>query len=1486
MTYQIPLSPYAEILYTEWKIQPLRSDYNIVFDQMLEGHLDKIKLDRAVKRLLSEYLLLNSHIKENGENLFWVKNKEFYEIEYFDNILTNQKILTYVQEPFDLNAGPLYRFGLIKYKPNKYRFIIVLHHILIDGLTMDFFCQELSNYYNNENHHTALSLKKQEIGITNLSKDLAKNLALIKSESSNFWKKKLADAEPVNLHFLKTDEFNTSHKRLKKISEVRFNFGNIIFERLHYLKETYSITPYLCAQSIFALLLHKMSNQANFCFSYPIRIKEGEHFIYGAHINTNIISYNFNKISTFIDLIKYSKDHIHSIKGQIPHNYLPVTEILSGHNKQILNCCFAQTNLKDTPLTFKGIKATVCHELNIDLAMDLLFELEVKNKKINFRVKYQTEKFDAVLIKQFIDIYQKLFKEILVELTNKELSTRAKSLNDYQILSIMQRKQLMDWNKTKRAYPKNKTIHQLFEMQVHLTPDNIAVRYKDTALTYRQLNEKANQLARFLKKHYQIQPGSIIALLLERNENLLVSLFAILKTGCAYVPIDPDYPTARVHYILEDTKTPLLLINEINKEKVNDLAPKTNVLVIDSNEMKQKLEYYSKQNLKTFVTSQSLAYILYTSGTTGNPKGVMIEHGGIVNRINWMNRQYPLSTHDKVLQKTPYTFDVSVWELFWATWYGASVVFAKPEGHKDIDYLKDFINTEQISIIHFVPSMLSAFLERIQTALPSLRYIFCSGEALTLQQVKLCHKALPYVMINNLYGPTEASIDVSYYDCKPGINAVYIGKPIDNISCYILDEHLSPLPLGVAGELYIGGVGLARGYLNKEDLTKENFIKNPLQTKREKRYGHNAKLYKTGDLARWIPNGNIEYLGRTDLQVKVRGNRIELGEIETVLSYYPGIKQCVVLAKKRSSQKSRPFSDLFLVGYYSAKGLINEKKMYQYLQSRLPEYMIPSLFIKLNEFPLNANGKIDRLALNQFELSTKNESAYAVPKNPLEKLVRDYYAKILNLSRSSISAENDFFQLGGDSILAIRLINSLNFKLKLNLKVQDLYEHKTIRKLAQHISSKKLDATKEIPYMPFSLANRISHTTGLPNLHVLQDIYPASYLQTGMLIESNLNETGTYHDVFVYSIDAPYNEEQCSSIWHQLAQKHALLRASFFLTRNGFCVSVHKDNEIEMYSYQNLNTQQLISAERLNPFNYNKPGLFRILINQKEQYFELIFSFHHAIADGWSVASLVREFIEAYLYKKPILSNIKLNYAEFVQQELIAIADETAINFWKDYLYKANIAKAEWKKSDDCSDNSLFTLAVNLNHDQIERIHHISKKLGISTDTVFLGAYFKMLSYYLNSTDLTIGLVVNNRLEKAQGDEIFGLFLNTIPLRLNLSKCELNHDMLQSIFNNKTHLRKYQKAPYSYLKKCLKIEPYDFVFSFVHFHILNQYLEAPASFVEYERTSIPFTLNVFQHSTTGFCIKMSVHDDYIDKDFLSEIMRSYLSILNEILTIA
>jgi arthrofactin-type cyclic lipopeptide synthetase B len=591
-------------------------------------------------------------------------------------------------------------------------------------------------------------------------------------------------------------------------------------------------------------------------------------------------------------------------------------------------------------------------------------------------------------------------------------------LDQLSILGPQEREQLLSgFNATEVAYNLDQTLHGLFEAQVERTPDALAVKAGDQHLSYRELNERANQLAHHLRDQ-GVQPDSRVAICVERGLEMVVGLFAILKAGGGYVPLDPAYPLERIAYMLQDSAPAAVLVQGDTRSLLGDVT----VPVVDLGRNTWQHQPASNPQVPG-LTAQHQAYVIYTSGSTGQPKGVINEHAGVVNRLLWMQDAYGLTARDAVLQKTPFSFDVSVWEFFWPLFTGARLVMARPGGHKDPAYLCEVIEAEQITTLHFVPSMLDVFLAHGDVSQGAgLLRVMCSGEALPGSLVRRFKQQLPGIGLYNLYGPTEAAVDVTAWNCaRPVVpDNTPIGKPIANTRMYLLDARLQPVPLGVVGELFIGGVQVARGYLHRPELTAERFLKDPFSA---------GRLYRTGDIGRYLPDGNIEYLGRNDDQVKIRGLRIELGEIQARLTEYPQVNEAAVLAR-----------DERLVAYYTGVQADIEH-LRAHLLARLPDYMVPAVFVHLEALPLSPNGKLDRKALPAPGVESLIVREYEAPVGDTEILLARLWAELLKVER--VGRLDNFFELGGHSLLAVSLIGRLRQE-GMEADVRGLFEQPTL----------------------------------------------------------------------------------------------------------------------------------------------------------------------------------------------------------------------------------------------------------------------------------------------------------------------------------------------------------------------------------------------------------------------------------------------------------
>jgi amino acid adenylation domain-containing protein/thioester reductase-like protein len=1046
--YKIRLSPYAKIFYTEWLLDPSSSRYNLSIDQTLYGSLDVECLRTALKRYITEYAILNRHVQDIDGESYFVENNSISELEYIDNSINQSELASYINRSFDLHNEPLYRFILVRIGDNVYRFTVVMHHLIVDGsASLDHgVFKEISNYYNNEDHAAKFSIEDQIKAIIKLTNKLYSNLDHNKDKYKEYWQQQLSDVENIDLSFLRP---NKDDESFGTIGLIKFNYGEAELAKLEQVKLRHGITPYIYGQCIFAMLLHRYTGQKRLAISYPIAIKEGLDFIYGAQINTNIITYQFSKNTTIIDLFNQNKDFFKStVRDSIKYGYYPIADIIQdNHNKQLLDVCFAQTFFREHPFNFNGITKVETHsEFSVDgVAKNiLLFEHDARNNGLNYRIRYDKKAFDNELVNNFVTIYKKLYSETLNDLIQKN---NVKAIYSYSLLDDEQyRKIAYDWNKTEKDYPRDRTIHQLFEEQVLKTPDNIAVVYEDTKLTYQELNNRANQLAHYLIQNYNAQSDDLIALYLDRNEQMIIAMLGVLKAGAAYVPIDPSHPDERVSHILKDTKAKIILTNAVYKNRLQQIIKRkikkfdninkpmgiVNVVVVNNKETQVELTKQKSINPITSATSTNLIYVIYTSGTTGKPKGVMIEHHTVISCIIYLINFNRLNSKSIGSQYAGFGFDASVIEMYPILLSGGTLHVIPKEDRTSPATINSYFHRHNITYAFLPTKFAELFFDLKNNSLTNLIVAGEKLEKFTEQSYRVA----------NGYGPTENTVYTTNFIINKQYKNIPIGKPISNVKCYVVDNNLDLLPIGSVGELMIGGECLARGYLNRPDLTAEKFISNPFQTKKEKAQNKNSRLYKTGDMVRWLSNGNMEYIGRNDFQVQIRGHRVELGEIENVLTSYSGVKQVVVLAKEYVSER---ITDKYLLAYYVADKKLDETEMQAYLTAQLPEYMLPQTLVYVDKLPVTVNGKLDKKVLLEQKITNNNKRIE--PSNEQEWLICTAFDQVLGTEKIGIN--DDFFICGGNSIQAIRLVAILqgNF----DIKIVDIFNLRTPKKLAENL---------------------------------------------------------------------------------------------------------------------------------------------------------------------------------------------------------------------------------------------------------------------------------------------------------------------------------------------------------------------------------------------------------------------------------------------------
>ncbi len=1040
-----PLSEGQKGLWMLQKVSPEMSAYNIPLCFRIDQKLDIEKFKQACSFILQKYPILTSVFGEDdGVPYQMIQPSQPLGWQQEDiSTLEADKILPYLREkakePFSLERGSLMRIQLLSRSEQEHIVLIVIHHIVFDGTSSLILVKSLLEAYRDLGDGKGVEAKPFSTSFNDFVEWEQAMLSSAEGEAHrDYWRKQLSGTLPIL-------ELPTDRPRLSSQGSEGKTYTSLLSPELTKQIKTFAQTQNMNLSiillGIYKVLLYRYTDLEDVIVGMPTLGRPEERFDsqIGYFVNMLPVRSQIRDEQCFSKFIKELQLNV--IDG-LDHAVYPFPVIVRElnvsreTNSPVFQTAFIYQNfLQSTSL--KTTDGQGQNSLHIEFMEDIHqegefeFALEIFDMDDHFtlNIKYDPALYDHSTIKRMLGHYVNLAEEVV---NDPNLP-----LGEYSLISREEQTTILsDWNATQADYPKDHTIHQLFEEQVERAPDNTAVVFEESSLTYRQLNNKANQLARVLREK-GVTPNSIVAIMVERSLEMIIGIMGIVKAGGAYLPISPDNPEERITYMLKDSEAKIVLTQNrfIHKAHFDGLT-----IDLEGN----GLYVGKKGNLKKVNSPRDIAYVIYTSGSTGKPKGVLIEHRSLINRLNWMQKSYSIGESDTILQKTPYTFDVSVWELFWWSLQGSRVCFLKPGDEKDPSKIVDEIEKNNITTMHFVPSMLNAFLEYMEACidvkrLSSLRQVFASGEALSLQQVKRFNKLLKErnnTKLFNLYGPTEATIDVSYFDCSSGeaLHIIPIGKAIDNTRLYVLDKNRRLQPVGITGELYIAGDGLARGYLNRPELTTEKFVPDP--------FVPGERMYLTGDLARWLPDGNIEYLGRIDHQVKIRGLRIELGEIENRLQSHAAIKEAVVVIKEGKEGSK------YLCGYITAQEKLDIGEIKNYLSKELPEYMVPNYIIQLKRIPLISSGKVDRKMLPEPDGSIIADTKYEAPRNDVEKILIEIWQEVLEIK--NIGINNDFFALGGDSIKAIQVLARLQrFKLKLDAKT--LLTNPVIKELSKYV---------------------------------------------------------------------------------------------------------------------------------------------------------------------------------------------------------------------------------------------------------------------------------------------------------------------------------------------------------------------------------------------------------------------------------------------------
>ncbi|KKD38711.1 MAG: non-ribosomal peptide synthetase [Limnoraphis robusta] len=1043
-----PLSPMQQGMLFHSLLAPESGAYIVQSCYEIQGSLNRIAFEQAWQQVINRNSILRTaFVWENLEKPLQVVGREVKAVTVYqdwrhltpDQQQTQLNVLLKTQrkQGFNLAKAPLMSFNLIQIRDNIYQFIWTYHHLLLDGWSVPLIVKEFIALYETIIQGQNLPLEKP--------RPYRDYIAWLKqqdlSNAQTFWSKILQGLTTPTTISRQTDRFNSQNQNYQ---EQQLQLSEEVTAKLKFFAKQHQVTINSLIQAAWALIISFYSGENDVIFGAtysgrPTNLMNAEQIV-GLFINTLPVRIYIDGKATLLQWIKQLQSQqieaqqyqyiplvdIHRL-SEIPRN-LPLFESLVIFENYPVDATLKKS-LKN--LKIKNVSAQ--EQTNYPLTL-----YAVSDSQLSLKLVYDSEHFNSVTITQLLENLNTLLFSII---TNPQQKLYQLSL----LSQSEQHKLLVDWNNTQTTFEKLACIHQLFETKAQQTPDAIAIVDSHQQLSYQQLNTTANQLAHYLQKQ-GVQPEQTIGICLERSCEMVIALLAVLKVGAAYIPLDPAYPQDRLNFIIENAQISFIITQTSLKHLQLSVQ---NILNID--EHLSIITQQKTDNLYNKIKLENLAYIIYTSGSTGQPKGVQISHHALSNFLFAINKHLDLTSSDLLLSVTSLSFDITALELYLPLIWGACVVIASKKITTDSQQLQHKINQLNITIMQATPATWQMLILGGWSGKHNLK-ILSGGEALDPQLAKQLSQN--YQQLFNVYGPTETTIWSSVYQLKKSENfdknqTVLIGRPLANTEFYILDKNLQPVPIGVPGELYIGGVGVARGYLNRADLTAERFLPNPFKNTSE-------RLYKTGDLARYLNDGNVEYLGRLDSQVKLRGFRIELGEIEAILKQHPQVQQAVVVVNSQADEKR-------LIAYIvcSEKSEFTVTKLRKFLEDKLPSYMIPSAFVILDALPLTPNGKINRRALPIPEqIRPQLEATYVMPKTEIEKTIAQIWQKALNLE--NIGIHDNFFDLGGHSLLMVRVHSQLRTAFTSDIPLVEMFRYPTIHALADYFNHSRLESSHQL----------------------------------------------------------------------------------------------------------------------------------------------------------------------------------------------------------------------------------------------------------------------------------------------------------------------------------------------------------------------------------------------------------------------------------------
>lgn len=1297
--------------------------------------------------------------------------------------------------PMDLKNGPLFRVLLVKIKDEEFLLEINPHHIISDGWSWNILFKELRELYLGYVNGKKVCLKPLEIQYVDFAEWQKHALTGSKLEKNlTYWKENLEGAPellklPYDFKRPKLQTYEGKRRYIELSDEITKKIKNICTKN--------GISLYMTLLSFVNLLFYAYTGSNDICIGTAVanRNKIEVEDIFGFFVNTLVLRNKINENITFNELLSNVKT---TCANAFSNQEMPFEKLVEELNvsrdtsySPLIQTMFVLQDTSEADLKIDGLDIESYNFSRGTIRFDLEIYLWEENNKIKGYFEYNTSLFKLDTIERMIDN----FKYILDYVPDN----MKKPIKELTLLSPKEYKKVVyDYNDTNCTYSENNTLYEAFEENAIKQPNNIAISTEKKEVSYFELNSISNKLSNLLLSKGS-EKGDLVAISMDRSIEMIQGILGILKTGGVYVPFEPNLPKDRIHKMLSNSKLKIIITDsnhldmflDISKELDNikyiivvdsriDNKKLGNVEILDKDDMNDK----SDENPNLEISSDMNAYIIFTSGSTGNPKGVVVKHKSAVNLIEWVNKTYNINPSDKELFVTSIGFDLSVYDVFGILSAGATIRLVEKDDLGEPKNLLDIIENENITFWDSAPQKLqqvAPFFKEIdlQNRKSALKHVFLSGDWIPLSLPIEVKKYFNEAQVTSLGGATEATIWSNYYDIEAVESdwvSIPYGKPIQNARYYILDKNLKPCPIGVSGDLYIGGKCLAVEYINDPKLTNDKFIKNP--------FIEGEKMYKTGDVAKWHEDGNMQFMGRSDFQVKIRGYRIELGDIENCLLKAEHINEVVVKDIEENGMK-------YLCAYYVSDEEYSTNDLKDILKQKLPDYMIPSYFIKLNKVPITTNGKIDRKALPVPKKEIESNSVYEEPTDEVEKKILNIWKESLNIDKIGIN--DDFFILGGQSLLAAEVIEKINSEFKVHVLLKEIFYAPTIKQLAKYLT-KNMDS---INYTQIDIP-RVEEA----------DYYDISFSQDYVLQRRNSKKVTAFNEARVYEVNGKLDYNKVEETFWNLIERQEALRTKFKKVNNKIVQIIEPiekvDFKVKIIEEHNEEKIKDLINNFVRVFDVSKAPLFSVqIIKISEEKNIFMFNVDHVIFDASSLNIFIKEFCS--LYKGETLEELKTRYRDFSDwnRKLVLKYNKDEINKYWDKEYPTKVTPVDLPKDykiQEGVDYRGIDKIITIDTKITKKLKQLSREYG-ATLYMMLQTYIKLLIFKeTGEKDISIGTAAVGRKNKSLLN-IIGVFFNMISIRTMIDENMTFKELVYDIKKKSLEGMQYSEYPAIFMRE-------------------------------------------------------------------------------------